>query len=75
LSPSQLTSYTYVGTPAWHFDDNELVKPAHRTYGQFRGYGEVDVATGNAANNTNGHADISTLTKTTYFRGMDGDTM
>ena len=24
--------------PAWHYDDNEVVKPANRTYGQFRGY-------------------------------------
>ena len=28
LSPNQLTTYTYLGTPAWHFDDNELVMEA-----------------------------------------------
>ncbi|WP_236796666.1 RHS repeat-associated core domain-containing protein, partial [Amycolatopsis sp. GM8] len=75
VSPSKLTTYTYVGAPAWHFDDNEVVKPANRTYGQFRGYGEVDVATGDPGNTTNGHADTTTLTKTTYFRGMDADTL
>ncbi len=75
LSPTQRTSYTYVGAPAWHFDDNEVVKPANRTYGQFRGYGQVDVSTGSSANNTNGRADVLTLTRTTYFRGMNGDTL
>ncbi|MTD56099.1 RHS repeat-associated core domain-containing protein [Amycolatopsis pithecellobii] len=75
LSPSQLSTYTYIGAPAWHFDDNEVVKPANRTYGQFRGYSEVDVATGDPGHSTNGHPDITTLTKTTYYRGMDGDTL
>jgi RHS repeat-associated protein len=66
LSPTQVTSYHYVGTPAWHFDDNELVKPKHRTYGQFRGYQQVEVRTG-------GEGDQKTLTRTTYYRGMDDD--
>ncbi|MBM7776076.1 hypothetical protein JOD54_006280 [Actinokineospora baliensis] len=67
-SPTQRTAYTYLGAPAWHFDDNELVKPAHRTYGQFRGYGQVETRTGAGT-------DQRTLTKTTYFRGMHGDTL
>lgn len=69
-SPQQVTAYTYVGNPAWHYDDNELVKPANRTYGQFRGYGEVDVSTGDPVG-----SDPITLNKTTYFQGMDGDTL
>ena len=68
LSPTRTTTYSYLGTPAWHFDDNEVVKPANRTYGQFRGYGQVEVRTGG------GH-DQKTLTRTTYFRGMNGDTL
>ena len=32
-SPTQVTSYTYLGAPAWHADDNEVVKPAERSYG------------------------------------------
>jgi RHS repeat-associated protein len=75
ISPSQLTSYSYLGKPAWHYDDNELVKPANRTYGQFRGYGQVEVRTGDTANNTAGTSDKKTLVRSTYFRGMDGDTM
>ncbi|WP_237773866.1 polymorphic toxin-type HINT domain-containing protein [Actinosynnema sp. ALI-1.44] len=75
ISPTQVTSYSYLGKPAWHYDDNEIVKPTNRTYGQFRGYGQVEVRAGNTQNNTGGVADKRTLTKTTYFRGMDGDTM
>jgi RHS repeat-associated protein len=72
--PSQVTEYDYLGNPAWHYDDNQAVKAADRTYGQFRGYGTVDVLTGNPQNVTNGTADVQTLTETTYYRGMNGDT-
>ncbi|GAA2965873.1 RHS repeat-associated core domain-containing protein [Actinokineospora diospyrosa] len=68
ISPTQQTGYTYLGTPAWHHDDNEVVKPANRTYGQFRGYGQVETRTGAGT-------DQRTLSKTTYFRGMHGDTL
>jgi RHS repeat-associated protein len=60
------TKYTYLNGGAWHFDDNEVVKPQYRTYGQWRGYGEVQTRTGVAP-------DPSTLSDTTYYRGMDGD--
>ncbi|WP_188317080.1 RHS repeat domain-containing protein [Solihabitans fulvus] len=75
VSPTQITTYNYLGKPAWHFDDNEIVKPANRTYGQFRGYAQVEVRNGNPDNSTAGTADARTLTRTTYFRGMDGDTL
>lgn len=73
VSPGRITTFTYVGDPAWHFDDNEVVKPRHRTYGQFRGYGKVDVRTGNPQATSNGVPDKWTLTRTTYLRGMNGD--
>jgi RHS repeat-associated protein len=66
--PTIDTTYTYLGGGAWHYDDNEVVQPKYRTYGQWRGYGEVQVRTGA------GH-DPLTLTDTTYYRGMDGDTL
>ncbi len=72
--PAQLTTYNYIGKPAWHYDDNEVVKAKDRTWGQFRGYAEVDTLTGNPQNITNGTADTQTLTKTRYFQGMNGDT-
>ncbi|WP_268872215.1 RHS repeat-associated core domain-containing protein [Kutzneria albida] len=75
LTPTQRTTYTYIGTPAWHRDDNEITKPADRTYGQFRGYQQVEVRTGDPAHTTDGAADHQTLTRTTYYRGMDGDTL
>lgn len=70
LTPPKVTSYVYVGGAAWHYDDNEVVKPANRTYGQFRGYGEVDVKTGNTNN-----GEQLTKAATFYYRGMNGDTL
>ncbi|GAA0256417.1 RHS repeat-associated core domain-containing protein [Saccharothrix mutabilis subsp. mutabilis] len=74
-SPDQVSTYTYLGTPAWHYDDFELVRPEHRTYGQFRGYAKVEKRTGDPAYKYDDVADRQTLTRTTYFRGMDGDTL
>lgn len=78
-APTRKTVYNYLGPdglgkPAWHFDDNEVVQPAYRTYGQFRGYQTVETRTGNTQVNVTGLGpDSLTLTRTTYFRGMDGD--
>ncbi|MEU7960237.1 polymorphic toxin-type HINT domain-containing protein [Micromonospora humida] len=64
--PVQNTYYSYLGTPAWHFaDDNGLVKPKRKTWNQFRGYGQVEVRKGDAP--------AQTLTRTTFLRGMHGD--
>jgi len=73
LSPGRQSNYTYLGNPAWHLDDNELVKPAYRTYGQFRGYAQVEVRTGNTGNSSNGVADKQTLVRTGYLRGIGGN--
>ncbi|MFD5798576.1 polymorphic toxin-type HINT domain-containing protein [Streptomyces diastatochromogenes] len=77
--PELETDYAYKGNPGWHHDDNELVKAKNRTWGQFRGYPEVDVTTGdpNVFHKTNGVQvhDQKTLTKTYYFLGMNGDTL
>lgn len=69
-APAQLTYYKYLGLPAWHQDDSELTKTSQRTYGQFRGYAQLETRTGNLANISNGVADAQTLTRTTYLRGM-----
>ncbi|MGW3644690.1 polymorphic toxin-type HINT domain-containing protein [Streptomyces sp. NPDC000878] len=66
-SPLKETDYTYSGSPAWHYDSDNVTSPAKRkTWSQWRGYGSVTTTTGDAQ---------STRTKTvaTYFRGMDGD--
>ena len=60
-------NYTSNGGAAWHYDDNEVVKAAYRTYGQFRGYATVITTTGQVANNP------QTEEATSYYRGMDGD--
>ncbi|MER5528654.1 RHS repeat-associated core domain-containing protein [Streptomyces sp. NPDC002677] len=77
--PRLETDYAYKGNPGWHYDDNEVVKAKNRTWGQFRGYPEVDVTTGdpNVFHLTDGAQvhDQKTLTKTHYFLGMDGDTL
>jgi RHS repeat-associated protein len=64
-SPGLYTSYTYKGA-AWHYDDNELVQPKYRTYGQWRGYQDVKTFTGTGA-------DAQTESETSYYQGMDGD--
>lgn len=71
----RIMSYAYLGDPAWHRDDLELVKPEHRTYGQFRGYQQVEVRQGNTTPRSEDVADKRTLVRTTYFRGMDGDVL
>ncbi|MDH6137163.1 RHS repeat-associated protein [Kitasatospora sp. MAA4] len=76
--PSLLTTYNYLGGAAWHYDDNELIKPENRTYGQFRGYGAVETRTGDPTvfHMTNGAkvSDQLTLSRTSYFRGMSDNT-
>ncbi|QMU74868.1 hypothetical protein GXW83_02855 [Streptacidiphilus sp. PB12-B1b] len=76
--PEETTSYNYL-TPAWHYDDNPVVKAKYRTWGQFRGYAEVDTTTGDPTvfHKTNGQEvyDQQTLTKAYYFQGMNGDTL
>ncbi|MGW1761022.1 RHS repeat domain-containing protein [Streptomyces mirabilis] len=77
--PKLETDYAYKGSPGWHHDDNELVKAKNRTWGQFRGYPEVDVTTGDPSvfHKTDGAQvyDQKTLSKTYYFLGMNGDTL
>ncbi|MCZ0986318.1 polymorphic toxin-type HINT domain-containing protein [Streptomyces diastatochromogenes] len=77
--PKLETDYAYKGKPGWHYDDNEVVKAKNRTWGQARGYPEVDVTTGDPSvfHLTNGAKvyDQKTLTKSYYFLGMNGDTL
>jgi RHS repeat-associated protein len=65
-SADEQTHYDYLDTPAWHYDDSELVEEKKRTWGQFRGYGKVRVRKG-----------LTTGTQSAmeflYLRGMDGD--
>ncbi|MFE4621869.1 RHS repeat-associated core domain-containing protein [Streptomyces mirabilis] len=65
-APTTATSYQY-SKPAWHFDDNEVVKKKYRTYGQWRGYGDVKTLGGDGVN------DKQTLDETTYYQGMSDD--
>ncbi|MFD0327174.1 hypothetical protein ACFQZC_00685 [Streptacidiphilus monticola] len=60
------TSYTYSG-PAWHYDDNEVVKAKYRLYGQWRGYKDVVTLTGDGVN------DKQTKSETLYYQGMSKD--
>jgi YD repeat-containing protein len=64
-SPGLFTSYQYAG-PAWHYDDNEVVKAKERTYGQWRGYQQVYTMAGSGS-------DPQTETGTAYYQGMSDD--
>jgi RHS repeat-associated protein len=59
------TEYKY-NDPAWHYDDNELVQPKYQTYGQWRGYQDVQTFTGTGT-------DTQTKSETTYYQGMSDD--
>ena len=65
-APTKTTTYTYKGGAAWHYDDNEVLKSSLRTYGQWRGYGDVETRVG-----TGGQP--QTLSEQLFFRGMDAD--
>ena len=67
ISPTRTTTFTYLGTPAWHTDDSEQVQSQYRTYDDFRGFGQVQAVTGT------GTAGSNNMSLTTYFRGMDSD--
>ncbi|WP_308405116.1 RHS repeat-associated core domain-containing protein [Streptomyces sp. B93] len=65
-SPTEQTDYTYVGGAAWAKSEDEFTKAEHRTYSDFRGYGEVRTQVGNG---TDGPRLDS---RTRYFRGIEG---
>ncbi|WP_336204276.1 RHS repeat domain-containing protein [Nonomuraea sp. LPB2021202275-12-8] len=66
-SPSVITDYEYLDGAAWHYADNILVKPEHRTWSDWRGFGRVRIREGD------GQDTKRTLTEFRYFRGMNGD--
>ncbi|WP_433365244.1 polymorphic toxin-type HINT domain-containing protein [Streptosporangium sp. CA-115845] len=65
-SPTVRTDYSYLGSPAWAYDDQELVPAARRTWSQWRGYERVQVSRGEST-------DRRTATEHLFFRGMHGD--
>jgi RHS repeat-associated protein len=66
-APVKNTFYTYGGSPAWHYaDDDGLTKPRYKTWNQFRGYETVTTRVGETPGR-------HTLSRTTYLRGMHGD--
>jgi hypothetical protein len=67
VSASKVTSYTYTGDPAWHYDDNALVPVKYRTYGDWRGYASVRAQTGTGVDGS------PIVTVALFMRGMDGD--
>jgi RHS repeat-associated protein len=66
-NPDQVTYYTYLGTPAWHYDDDSVTTlSTRRTWSEWRGYQKLRTVKGVATG-------TQSQTDTTYFRGMDGD--
>ncbi|WP_162795723.1 RHS repeat domain-containing protein [Nonomuraea lactucae] len=65
-APRAITTYAYLGDPAWHYtDDDGLVKAENKTWSVWRGYGTVRTVKGDPGEQV--------TTETTYFRGMHGD--
>ncbi|WP_193518429.1 RHS repeat domain-containing protein, partial [Nocardiopsis kunsanensis] len=65
--PDQVTSYDYVGDPAWRYMDEDGFTDEDRlTWSQWRGFDRVIVRTG--------HEDeVRTETEHLFYQGMDGD--
>jgi RHS repeat-associated protein len=65
-SQRKLTTYEYLGAPAWHYtDDDGLVKAEYKTWSVWRGYDRVRTTVGEPGEQV--------VTETRYFRGMNGD--
>jgi RHS repeat-associated protein len=66
--PDVVTSYEYVGSPAWrHTDDDGITKDNLRTWSDYRGYTQVNTRVGDPGSGS------ETLSGSIYFRGMHGD--
>ena len=59
--------YSYLGSPAWAYDDSPLMKDKYRTWSRWAGYGKVKEVTGSDT------APTSLRTETLYYRGLHGD--
>jgi RHS repeat-associated protein len=69
-APDAVTAYEYLGGGAWHYDDDDgLTKEKHKTWSQWRGYGQVRVKTGGQG----GAAYMKTQQDSYFLRGMHGD--
>ncbi|HEV2885884.1 MAG TPA: RHS repeat-associated core domain-containing protein [Jatrophihabitans sp.] len=67
-SPDVVTTYSYVGSPAWrHADDDGMTRDKLRTWSDFRGYQQVNTRVGDIGQGQ------QTLTESLYFQGMNGD--
>ncbi|MEU7413442.1 RHS repeat-associated core domain-containing protein [Streptomyces sp. NPDC042638] len=66
-SPTRTTQYDYLGTPAWHYDDDLTTPADQQQWADWRGYATVRQTDGS------GPSGQRTVTETTHFRGMDGD--
>jgi RHS repeat-associated protein len=60
------THYSYGETAAWAYRDDEFVKPAYRTWGEWRGYHTVTTRVGSPSTG-------QLRTQRLYLRGMHGD--
>ncbi|MFF7332957.1 polymorphic toxin-type HINT domain-containing protein [Streptomyces sp. NPDC008150] len=69
-APDQVTSYKYLGDAGWRKNKaNGLTKSEYLTWGDWRGYGKVDVTTSDGTNDPSNEK-----TEHVFFRGLDGDT-
>ncbi|GIH15037.1 type IV secretion protein Rhs [Rugosimonospora africana] len=63
--PDRVTSYNYIGGAAWHHDDDMMLTDQEKSFGDWRGYQQVQVTKGSGTNPE------KSVTTTTYYRGMD----
>jgi len=61
-SPTQTWTYAYQDRPMWHHDDPVIPAGAGESWGEWRGYSQVQVSTGTT----------KSIDEYRYYRGMDG---
>ena len=65
-TPDATTTYEYLDTPAWHYDDS-LLNIDNETWSDYRGHSDVRVITTGSGTSADRHS------RYTVFRGMHGD--
>lgn len=82
-SPSQFWTYSYIGNPGWHHDDNPVTNPTFRIYNFENGswaWRNKDISTwsdwrgyGTVRETFGASAETKTVTEYRFFQGMNGD--
>lgn len=72
-SADQTTAFTYVGSPAWAYDDGPAASTSTQSWGDWRGYQTVDTRSMSDAAYRGGSTRALGRQRQVFYRGMHGD--